>query len=552
MYQALYRKYRPQNFEEVVGQKVIIKTLSNSVLNNKISHAYLFTGPRGTGKTSIAKIFSKIVNCENLKELIPCDKCVSCTQTKNKQNTDVIEIDAASNNGVDEIRELRDKINLVPSYGKYKVYIIDEVHMLTTAAFNALLKTLEEPPKHIIFILATTEPHKIPLTILSRCQRFDFKKINNNDIISRIKYICVCENIEITDEAIELIAKISDGGMRDSLSLLDQLTAYTSSLITVEDVNEVYGIITEEEIKNLIINVLNNNLLNVFNLINEYDSNGKNLLKIIDLMIEFLKNTLIYYNDSNYFKEKEKNDLYNEICNLTSYKKINEIINELLEYMKISKSNNNSKLLFELAMIKIMQSNNHEQENKLEEIPIYDEKKSITTDKKIVKRELDENIILKINELKKIRINNALSKFDKKELLSFKKNLDLMKELLMNPDYSSNVSLILDGELKVKGNQNLIFVYEVKSLEECFNQSLIQIQKIFYLVFKQEFKPIAVNQEEWEKIKVEFNNNIKQNKLAYEYKDEMPLEKIFKTKEKSQKIKNNIIEENFEDIIVYN
>ena len=165
MYQALYRKYRPKTFEDVVGQQVIVKTLSNGILNNKISHAYLFAGPRGTGKTSIAKILAKMVNCEKLNGINPCDKCISCTQFNNKQNIDIIEIDAASNNGVDEIRELRDKVNLVPSFGKYKVYIIDEVHMLTTAAFNALLKTLEEPPKHIIFILATTEPHKILETI---------------------------------------------------------------------------------------------------------------------------------------------------------------------------------------------------------------------------------------------------------------------------------------------------------------------------------------------------------------------------------------------------
>ena len=199
MYQSLYRKYRPKSFEEVVGQTVIIKTLQNSVKNNKLSHAYLFTGPRGTGKTSIAKILAKTINCENLEKSNPCNKCVNCTQINNKQFIDIIEIDAASNNGVDEIREINNKVNLVPSIGKYKVYIIDEVHMLTTGAFNALLKTLEEPTSHIIFILATTEPHKIPATILSRCQRFDFKKISQKEMINRIKIIIEQEKINIEE-----------------------------------------------------------------------------------------------------------------------------------------------------------------------------------------------------------------------------------------------------------------------------------------------------------------------------------------------------------------
>ncbi len=197
MYQALYRKYRPKDFDEMIGQDVIVKTLKNSIEKNKISHAYLFTGPRGTGKTSAAKIFAKTINCKNLINNMPCENCDCCKQFNSQQNIDIIEIDAASNNGVDEIRELKNKVNLVPSISKYKVYIIDEVHMLSTSAFNALLKTLEEPPSHVIFILATTDPHKVLPTILSRCQRFDFKKVSENKIYERLSYILEKEKIEI-------------------------------------------------------------------------------------------------------------------------------------------------------------------------------------------------------------------------------------------------------------------------------------------------------------------------------------------------------------------
>ena len=449
MYQALYRKYRPKTFEDVVGQKVIIKTLTNSVLNNKTTHAYLFTGPRGTGKTSIAKILAKVVNCESLNNITPCDNCVSCTQSNDKQNTDIIEIDAASNNGVDEIRELRDKVNLVPSFGKYKVYIIDEVHMLTTAAFNALLKTLEEPPKHIIFILATTEPHKIPATILSRCQRFDFKKISINDIKYRINQICELENINIDEEAIELIAKLSDGGMRDSLSLLDQLTAYTNEKITVNDVNDVYGTITIEEIYQLVVKILDKNINQVFDSISEYDNNGKNLVKIIELVIEFLKNVLINYNCSEYFESKEEKEYYSSICASTTENKIYKMIEILLDATKSSKTTNNIKLIFELSIIKIIELDNKKgvkTEINLEQIPIYEEKKEIKQEIKVDKKEISDELIEKVNEIKKIRINNALANFNKKQLLDFKENFDDIKELLMDPDYSSIISLMLDGE----------------------------------------------------------------------------------------------------------
>src|SRR5574344_812381 len=225
-YVALYRAYRPQKFKDVVGQEHIIKTLQNAISMNKVAHAYLFCGPRGTGKTTLAKIMAKALNCEHGPSVEPCDECEICCGITKGSISDVIEIDAASNNGADDIRALRDGVKYLPAVGRYKVYIIDEVHMLSNAAFNALLKTLEEPPKHVIFILATTEPYKLPNTILSRCQRFDFQSISIADIIKRLKIVAAEENISITEDALYQIAASAEGGMRDALSLFDQSISY--------------------------------------------------------------------------------------------------------------------------------------------------------------------------------------------------------------------------------------------------------------------------------------------------------------------------------------
>ena len=494
MHQTLYRKYRPKNFEEVVGQKVIITTLKNAIKNNKLSHAYLFCGPRGTGKTSIAKILAKTVNCENLENYNPCNKCVNCTQYNNKQATDIIEIDAASNNGVEEIRELKSKISLVPSTGKYKIYIIDEVHMLSIGAFNALLKTLEEPPNHIIFILATTDPQKIPATILSRCQRFDFKKIEFKEMINRLDYVVNQEKINIEPDALKTIATYSDGGMRDALSLLDQAISYTNDIIKVEDINELNGTITEIEIKNFIIDVLNKNIAIIFSKIDNYYNEGKDFYKITEEIILYLRNVIINKNVPNYFN----NDIYNLQIEVSI---IFELIKNLNDCLFEMKNSFNNKLIFELLILKLI--------NKEDKEKITEENKE-QYDKKIEKNNF------KIENINKIRINNTLCFFNKKEYINFKNDLLKVKEYLINKKYSQIVSLIIDGEVKAYGNDYFIIVFNNYTDKKIFNENYLILDELMNKCFNKNIHGTAVDLEEWNKIKIEFNNKQKEYKYIEE------------------------------------
>lgn len=291
-YQALYRKYRPTNFDEVVGQTHIIQTLKNAIVQNRIAHAYLFCGPRGTGKTSIAKIFAKTLNCTNSQDA-PCGVCENCKMAANGSHPDIIEIDAASNNGVDEVRNLIDKVKYAPMQGKYKIYIIDEVHMMTSGAFNALLKTIEEPPAHVIFIFATTEPNKVLPTIISRCQRFDFNKVSMHDIKYRLSVVCKNEGIEIDENGLTLIAQLADGGMRDALSILDQCVAYCSSHIDVDDIRKIYGVVTSEDIGKLFYSVYKKDVDSFVKDIQKYSNMGMDIKRLTADFIHMLKDSLI-------------------------------------------------------------------------------------------------------------------------------------------------------------------------------------------------------------------------------------------------------------------
>ncbi len=370
-YKALYRTYRPSSFEEVVGQQHIVTTLKNAVKQNKIAHAYLFCGPRGTGKTTIAKLLAKAVNCED-QQNAPCNQCRSCLAIQQGNHPDIVEIDAASNNGVDEVRELIEKVKYAPLEGRYKVYIIDEVHMMSSGAFNALLKTLEEPPSHVIFILATTEPQKVLPTIISRCQRYDFSKVGQNEIITRVRCVLEQEHIECEDEALRLVAQLADGGMRDALSIMDQCIAYAQNHITAAHVNEIYGITTVSEKIEMLQWIFQHQAQSLLEKIRLLNEKGVDIKRLTSDLIEILKECVIFiYTQDVTLLNKINETEANAIINGKSSRDLLALIDILMETLEKYRTASSAASYFEVAVLKMMAELDQSQRTAAVIPPVY-------------------------------------------------------------------------------------------------------------------------------------------------------------------------------------
>lgn len=537
-YTALYRKYRPSNFASVVGQEVVVDILKNSILNNKVSHAYLFTGPRGTGKTSIAKILAHAVNCLNFNG----DICGECEVCKNLEinDSDIIEIDAASNNGVDEIRTLRDNVKLLPSFCKYKIYIIDEVHMLSTGAFNALLKTLEEPPSHVIFILATTEPNKIPLTILSRCQRFDFNKISNEKLVSRLLYIATQEGKNVDKSILEYIAEISDGGLRDAINLLDQVISLPQESVTLEEIDRLSGRISQNTLFELLNAISTGNYVSILNISDIIYGEGKNYKDIADGMLAIVRDLSINFEVDSYFNKDYSSKLatinipFDKLISITSL--LNELIKEL-------KNSNDPKMLFDIYMVNICNSlsskgnlsvkkedinNSQTVELKNKEVNnisnIKENKEKLNINKDSDEDTINEETVNTSNDiingdLKSIRINNVLAEADKSILNNIVKSYDKIGDYVSNKVYNTLSILLLDGHVVVASTKYLLFAFESEEDVTLFDNNYKQIELFIKEVFEETYKVAAVTKKEWQRIKEDFIKN-KKNQIPYVFIDE--------------------------------
>lgn len=513
-YKALYRSYRPQNFNEVVGQDHIVRTFENALKGNKIAHAYLFCGPRGTGKTSVAKLLAKALNCTG--DTLICNECPNCLSANQNNHPDIVEMDAASNNGVNEIRDLIDKVKYAPIQGQYKVYIIDEVHMLSTGAFNALLKTLEEPPKNVIFILATTEPHKVLPTIISRCQRFDFMKVDQTSMTNALKNILVKEGVTYQESALKLIVELSDGGMRDALSILDQLLSYTDNNITALEINKIYGITTREDKINLLKNIVNQDLSNALEQINDFDQKGIDFRRLNNDLLYMIKDLIV----GHYTNTTLADDMAQ--FKTLSLSILNQMMDTLLGSINQLKNISNIKSFFELTIIKMMSFNSTSlttekqtitsiltEETEAEDsesinIPHETEISSLNTEdistpsiklpvEDITNTNKEAEVVAKLDVDYYLGLLVGADKNKRKEL---EDHWDLLKDYMYDIDYARHAKALLDSKLIAVGDNYLFVSSSFASVVEEINNNSILLEEFSLKVFEDKYKIICIGDDE--------------------------------------------------------
>lgn len=576
MYQALYRKYRPKSFDDVVDQKYIIETLKNSILNDKISHAYMFFGPRGIGKTTVAKIFARAVNCTNNSNGNPCEKCDSCIASAEKECVDIIEIDAASNNGVDEIREIKSKVNLVPNSLKYKVYIIDEVHMLTAGAFNALLKTLEEPPKHVIFILATTDPQKVSSTIISRCQCFSFKRISDDCNVNRLREISDLEKIEIDDETLKQISIYSDGGLRDSLSTLDKLSSYKNGKITVEDFYEINDMVSKSDLEDFYKIIISTDIKQMILKLDKFYSSGKNIVEIMNQFLIFLKDKIVDYylsgtnidvyrtekllvklNESMFeLKKASKPYIYVEILLLDYINSIGNS-NKIISREIISKDEslgNSSTSVNENSIAEV--NGEPDSVDKVSDEPnsiddsinvdeSVNEEKNVSIDSNDVESDLDY-----LHKLMSVRVHNVLALASKVEKSADLAKINGLNDYVFDQKIGYIVSEILNGTLRASSENGMIISYEYQSVVDQNLNNLESIMEVYSKITTTDKKIVFITDEEWENEKKRYIEFTKSgNKYKIEEEPVVEAKTIVDTQE-VQESKSNFAD--FGDIVEIN
>lgn len=545
-YKVLYRKYRPQNFDSLVGQEYTKTLLKNAIKNEHISHAYIFTGPRGTGKTSSAKIFAKALNCLNPKDGNPCNECEMCKSFGT--NPDIIEIDAASNNGVDEIREIINNVRLAPANSKYKVYIVDEFHMLSTSAFNALLLTLEEPPSNVVFILATTDIQSVPITVLSRCQRFDFKPISVDDIVNRLNYVCNEEKIDITDAALKEIAYMSNGGMRDALSILDQISSRNTK-IDVDDVTSNFGSISNKKVKEFMDVFTSGDVKGTLELLKEFKNNGIDVRILIEKLIDRIKSILIDIKLDNYNGILDFDMLYSMVFEL------NRVLQEI-------KSNIDPYNFLEIVILKYFPGNKISSKDFKDPVEGKKSGSTLKIEQKVEERPTKENISQEIKESKEpeinneapivnekkahfnvdARINNTFVGAQKKYLLELKEKWD---DFVI---YESNankllLSYIVDTELVAASNNYAVLVNKINNTNDLINENIESVEKDFKIFFGREYKLVSISPKVWEEARNKYIANLKSG-YKYTMMDDSII--IEENTSELEKLANEIFGNNYE------